>query len=198
MAVEGYFHTRSFRKYALRMLVFAVLSEVPFNLMCGGTWFYPVHQNVIWTLLMGLLGGASSGNGAPKAKNLPCLRRPQSALFWRGAVLGILCMVDYYAVGVLTVLVFYFFRGRVWWCLAGAAARAVLAQCRDAGRPDVPPVQLFGVSFEICQQGLLRCWRSSPSGCIAGGRDITAGGSNISAMRFTLYTCWCLHWLCSS
>ena len=56
MAVEGYFHTRSFRKYALRMLVFAVLSEVPFNLMCGGTWFYPVHQNVIWTLLMGLLG----------------------------------------------------------------------------------------------------------------------------------------------
>ena len=24
--------------------------------MYGGTWFYPVHQNVIWTLLLGLLG----------------------------------------------------------------------------------------------------------------------------------------------
>ena len=56
MAVEGYFHTRSFQKYALRMLVFAVLSEIPFDLMYGGTWFYPVHQNVIWTLLLGLLG----------------------------------------------------------------------------------------------------------------------------------------------
>ena len=56
MAVEGYFHTHSFQKYALRLALFAVLSEVPFDLMYGGTWFYPVHQNVIWTLLLGLLG----------------------------------------------------------------------------------------------------------------------------------------------
>ena len=33
MAVEGYFHTRSFKKYILRMLLFAVLSEIPFDLM---------------------------------------------------------------------------------------------------------------------------------------------------------------------
>ncbi len=38
MAVEGYFHTRNFKKYMLRMLLFAVLSEVPFDLMYGGTW----------------------------------------------------------------------------------------------------------------------------------------------------------------
>ena len=38
------------------MLLFAVLSEVPFDLMYSGTPFYPVHQNVIWTLLLGLLG----------------------------------------------------------------------------------------------------------------------------------------------
>ena len=56
MAVEGYFHTHSFKRYAQRMLVFAILSEIPFDLMYGGTWFYPVHQNVIWTLLIGLLG----------------------------------------------------------------------------------------------------------------------------------------------
>ena len=43
MAVEGYFHTRSFKKYILRMLLFAVLSEIPFDLMYGGTWFYPVQ-----------------------------------------------------------------------------------------------------------------------------------------------------------
>ena len=56
MAVEGYFYTRNLKRYALRLLLFALLSEVPFDLMYGGTWFYPVHQNVIWTLLLGLLG----------------------------------------------------------------------------------------------------------------------------------------------
>ena len=56
MAVEGYFHTHDLKKYTLRLLLFALLSEVPFDLMYGGTWFYPVHQNVIWTLLIGLLG----------------------------------------------------------------------------------------------------------------------------------------------
>ena len=56
MAVEGYFHTRNLKRYVLRLLLFALLSEVPFDLMYGGTWFYPVHQNVIWTLLLGLLG----------------------------------------------------------------------------------------------------------------------------------------------
>ena len=42
-------------KYVLWIVMFAILSEVPFDLMYGGTWFYPVHQNVIWTLLIGLL-----------------------------------------------------------------------------------------------------------------------------------------------
>lgn len=56
MSVEGYFHTHNFKKYLLRMLVFAVISEIPFDLMYGGTWFYPVHQNVIWTFILGLLG----------------------------------------------------------------------------------------------------------------------------------------------
>ena len=56
MAVEGYFHTHSFKKYAQRLLVFALLSEIPFDLMYGGTWFDPVHQNVIWTFLLGLSG----------------------------------------------------------------------------------------------------------------------------------------------
>ena len=53
---EGCIRTHDRRRYALRLLLFAVLSEIPFDLMYGGTWFYPFHQNVIWTLLIGLAG----------------------------------------------------------------------------------------------------------------------------------------------
>lgn len=35
MAVEGYFYTRNLKRYALRLLLFALLSEVPFDLMYG-------------------------------------------------------------------------------------------------------------------------------------------------------------------
>ena len=56
MTVEGYFHTHNLKKYMLRLLLFALISEIPFDLMYGGTWFYPIHQNVIWTLLIGLAG----------------------------------------------------------------------------------------------------------------------------------------------
>ena len=35
MTVEGYFHTSNLKKYVLRLLTFAVISEIPFNLMLG-------------------------------------------------------------------------------------------------------------------------------------------------------------------
>ena len=152
MAVEGYFHTRSFQKYALRMLVFAVLSEVPFNLMCGGTWFYPVHQNVIWTLLMGLLG----------VHLLETVRRNQNPALFAAAAVGVILagrcwdplhgrLLRCRRADGACFLLFPVGRAMVGG-LAGQLARAVLAQCRDAGRL-MYPVQLFGASFEICQQG---------------------------------------------
>ena len=39
----------------MRLLLLAVLSELPINLMYSGLLFYPFHQNVIWTLLTGFL-----------------------------------------------------------------------------------------------------------------------------------------------
>ena len=88
--------------------------------MYGGTWFYPVHQNVIWTLLLGLLGVHLMETVRKKQKlwvSLPVCAAVAAA----GALLGTLGMTDYYGAGVLTVFAFYIFRGRKWWCLLGQA-----------------------------------------------------------------------------
>lgn len=151
MTVEGYFRTHNFRKYVFRLFLFALISEIPFDLMYGGTWFYPVHQNVIWTLLMGLLG----------IHLMEMVRKTQK--IWKylavaaivvivGMILGTLCMVDYYGAGVLTVFIFYFFRERKWWCLLGQILALYWVNVEMLGGL-MYPVSLFGVEFELCQQG---------------------------------------------
>ena len=52
---EGFFHTSNFRNYAVRLLIFGLVSEIPFDLVYGSTILYPYHQNVMFTLLFGLL-----------------------------------------------------------------------------------------------------------------------------------------------
>jgi hypothetical protein len=52
---EGYCHTRNLRAYALRLAAFALISEIPFNLLYSNQIFDPDGQNIFFTLLIGLL-----------------------------------------------------------------------------------------------------------------------------------------------
>ncbi len=55
LLVEGAVHTRSPKRYLLRLALFAVLSEIPFDLALHNQTFYWGAQNVFFTLLLGLL-----------------------------------------------------------------------------------------------------------------------------------------------
>ena len=66
MIVEGYFHTGSLSNYVKRLFLAAVISEIPFNLVMGSRFFYPIHQNVLWTFLISL--GLIHWNEKAKAK----------------------------------------------------------------------------------------------------------------------------------
>lgn len=56
LIVEGFLHTKSRLKYALNLGIFAIISEVPWDLLHRGQYFNIKTQNVLFTLLFGLLG----------------------------------------------------------------------------------------------------------------------------------------------
>lgn len=55
MIAEGAVHTKNKFLYALRLLAFAVISEVPFDMAFNGTYLEFSHQNVFFTLFLGLI-----------------------------------------------------------------------------------------------------------------------------------------------
>ena len=118
LLVEGYFHTKNLKKYVSRLLIFAILSEIPFNLAMGSRVFYPIHQNVLWSFLIALwlihLNEKARKSGKVWKRILT-----GGLTVILGYILGLVTMVDFYHAGILMVLVFYFFRGRKWWCFLG-------------------------------------------------------------------------------
>ena len=73
--------------------------------MYGGTWFYPVHQHVIWTLLLGLLGIRLTEAVRRKGKRWAFLL-VFVVVPLAGKALGPRGMVGYSGAGVLAVRVY--------------------------------------------------------------------------------------------
>lgn len=151
LIAEGYLHTRDLRRYLLRMLIWALLAEIPFDLMYGGSVFYPYHQNVLWTFLLSLLLILL----IEKCKSH---FRPLTAAFFTaglaalGYVLGYVTMTDYYGVGVLTVLTFYFFRERNWKSRLCQLLCLYILHVKLLGGYYYE-FEVFGFEIEVVQQG---------------------------------------------
>ena len=118
LLVEGFIHTHDVRRYVQRLLLFGLVSEVPFDLAFFRTPFALQHQNVYWTLALGVLAMAGlklfeKENGLPGWQGL----------VWAGgcAVLALASRTDYHAIGVLIICALYMARAdRKRQCLAGA------------------------------------------------------------------------------
>ena len=150
--MEGYFHTRNLKKYVLRLLVFALLSEIPFNLAMGSRAFYPIHQNVLWSFLISL--GLIHWNEKARTKGKLWRRILIGVLSVLVAcVAGLLTMVDYYHAGILTVLVFYFFRQKKWWSCIGQVLCLWYIHVEMLGGFGYE-LELFGETFFFVRQGL--------------------------------------------
>ena len=180
---EGVVHTSNFKKYALRLLGFAVITEIPFNLFYSSRWFNPYHQNVLFTLLLGLLAiyviDKLKKNHTPKniVKSVLLL-----LLICVGSDLG---FVDYGFWGVLMVVMFYVLRDFPFAFLAQLVAMVLINIVFFEGQ--VVPVEIFGKMFELPTQGfavfsLIPIW-------LYGGKK----GRSSKVMQYGFYAFYPVH-----
>lgn len=160
MIVEGYFHTKNLKKYVLRLLIFALISEIPFNLVMSSSWIAPLHQNVLWTFLIGILLIFLNEKANKKALWVRILVFIGTVLL--GCLLGIITFVDYNHGGVLIILMFYVFRERKWWALLGQIVCLYFISVEVISGQFIP-IELFGKTFELvvqsfCVLALIPIW----------------------------------------
>lgn len=114
LLVEGFTHTRNRWKYGRNLLIFALISEIPWNFMHTNTWQCD-KQNVFFTLFLGYLAFCAI------------------EYFWEKQLMQLLCLVglffvsyylnaDYSWRGYIFLLIMYFFRYE-------KPAQAVIGSC---------------------------------------------------------------------
>ncbi|MBR4889671.1 MAG: TraX protein [Clostridia bacterium] len=129
LLAEGAVHSHSRLKYALRLLLCAVVTEPIFDYTLHDGWFKSGHQNVLWTLLFALLA-IMIGDFRSRKWRSPLLS-------WGGRILSLLLKVlallsmmklaewmntDYGGYGVAMAVCFYWLHRVRWlsWLTAGA------------------------------------------------------------------------------
>lgn len=111
LLVEGLYHTRNIQKYLLRLALFSLISEIPFDLAFRRQLFDWQSQNVFFTLLIGLAAIALMQYKNKFFKNIPFLNYLVNILIAAAAMLlAKVLKTDYNWAGVLAILTAYWLR----------------------------------------------------------------------------------------
>lgn len=103
LLTEGFVHTRSRARYLGRLLIFAFVSEIPFDLALRGKLLDFSYQNVFFTLAAAFAALTA----------MEYFSKHRILRFLSPVLAGVLCILlrtDYSWMGILTVTVLYIFR----------------------------------------------------------------------------------------
>ena len=183
LLVEGFYKTHDRKQYFKRLFVFALISEIPFNLEAEGGVFFPFHQNTLFTLCLAFLLMSWIERARQKGRVRFVIVSVAAAML--GFLLGFVTFVDYYGYGIWMVLLFYFCRGLKYGWVGELAGMAYINWEMIGGL--VFPVTLFGREVEIPQQGfailaLIPIWLYS-------GRQ----GPHSKAIQYACYVFYPVH-----
>ncbi|QVK18156.1 hypothetical protein KHQ81_00085 [Mycoplasmatota bacterium] len=105
LIAEGFYYTKNFNRYLTRLFIFALISEIPFDLVYNHTLFSFDYQNVFFTLTIGLIAIYLFNLFKDKSIYIGYI-----TLFLCG-ILSIILRTDYSFAGILMIFCFYYFRG---------------------------------------------------------------------------------------
>ena len=154
LLTEGFCHTRNRRRYALRLGVFALISEIPFDLLVYGKIWDTHSQNVFFTLFLSVLM-LTVVDWIGRNTDAALAQYRQMAVIVGAALLAWLLRTDYDAAGIMLVAVLFWFRlTQDTACLAGFVLMAA-AEFRPVYIPGL------AVSFFLirCYNGTRGSWK---------------------------------------
>lgn len=142
LITEGYIHTSNINKYIKRMMIFAIITEIPFNLMVSASPIYPFHQNVLWTFVISLL--------TLKYLNFDNVKNSFKSILiiLLAIIIATVTMCDYFGAGVMMVVGFYIFRkSKLLQLLMMIYVNMILIQGYSY------PIDIAGYTYYFPQQG---------------------------------------------
>jgi len=101
LLVQGFLHTRDVRAYGRRLLLCAILSEIPFDLLIFGRLSSPTEQNALFSLLFALMALVSCDmlQRSPFQTWIVCIMLATASMALRlsyGWLSVVLCLSFYY------------------------------------------------------------------------------------------------------
>ena len=105
---EGIYYTKDITKYMMRLGIFALLSEIPYDLAIMGSVLEFSHQNVFFTLFFGVLMF-----WLYKKIEQPGLKTGALVVIFLLGIFACQCLnTDYSDIGILLIFAFYMYRDK--------------------------------------------------------------------------------------
>lgn len=146
LLVEGFQRTKNTKKYAFRLGIFALVSEIPFDLAFRGKLIDMGYQNIFLTLLVGLLVMMGMDALSKIVKNGLARILLCGLALAAGCGLVELLHTDYGAVGVICILVLYLFRNN--------KPAQMAAGCASFAWELTAPLSFIPIAFYSGERGL--------------------------------------------
>ena len=109
MIVEGFFKTKSRTKYLRTLIIFAIISEIPFDMFQSKVFINNRSQNIMWALALGLLSLMIEDKLKEKLKNHYVWLGISIIIVLINATIATLLSFDYDYYSTIIIFILYLF-----------------------------------------------------------------------------------------